>query len=564
MKTVMLIFSVLLLLLLAGNAWGQLDTLYAEFFTDGTASLSWFTGWEGGNNMEVDYWEGNPSGDNWVGFVGNDLSGGGVGTALAGDLNLTDYEYEAQVYTRVGTGEYNGIVARWDSTGGLPAFYGFRADFDSDQRLQLRKFTGASPITIAEWVGAQIPGGVPTQDSWHLMGIKFEGNQIWVYWDGVELSGSPFTDDHSSRGFFGIYCFWFMGSTETYCDDIVVLGEAGPQPFDFIAQENTILDDGFQPMILRPAENQTVYFRLNWDAVNGITTSPAFDVTLEMDDVEIFRTTNPGVEPNTSHETTSSAWVAALGEHTLRWTVDADDAVPEGNEDNNVLEETFLVLPETAYDFQADSSWVANSDTIPYPGNVPTGDEVLFVLHWSVPMGSGPSGAFNISMDLDGANYYTTTFPGAVSGQNYMTVTSPWTAEEGLHYYEWTIDPDNWVDEFNEYNNWIMDAFTVETVGVRWDPVTTGSQPEDLRISSVYPNPFNPSVTLRYENVELGYLKLAVYDVSGRQVAVLREGFHPAGVWEITWSAENLAAGTYFAVLEGGGQRSVQPLLLVK
>lgn len=564
MKRTRLILALSLLVLVAYNAQGQ-DTLYAEYFTDGTVSLNWFTPWDPGNNMEVDYWEGNPSGDNWVGFIGNDLSGGGVGTTLAGNINMTDYEIQAQVYTTVGTGSYNSIVARWDTTGGNEYYY-FRSDFDADQRLQLRKYPGSTGFgeTIAEWVGGQIPGGVPTQSSWHLMSMKVEGNQLRVYWDGNLLSGCPYTDSDATRGFFGVYVFNFMGTAETYCDDILVLGQAGPQPFDFIAQDNTILDENFEPMTLRPAENQTIYFSLAWDAVNGITTSDPFDITLEMDDVEIFRTTNPGVEPNSSQETLSSAWLATLGSHNLRWTLDIDNSVPESNEDNNILEESFLVLPTNAYDLQADSSLVANGDTLPFPDLIYDGDDVLFVLYWSVPMGSGPSSPFNITMDLDGANYFLTTIPVVTSGQSYMTVTEPWTAAEGFHYYEWTIDPDNWVDEFDETNNWIIDAFNVEPTGVRWDPRDVGSTPEGFRIAAVYPNPFNPSVTLRYENLQLDHLKLSIYDVAGRQVAILVDGFHPAGVWEVTWSAENLAAGTYFAVLSGDGHQSVQPLLLVK
>ena len=558
------IFSILLMIL-AGGLWAQ-DTLYYEFFTDGTMNLNWFTPWEGGNNMEVDYWEGNPSGDCWVGLVGNELSGGGVGTALSGEMSMTDYEIEAQIYCTVDTGTYHAVVARWDTSEGMNKYYYFRSDFDSDQRLQLRKFPGESGFgeTIAEWTGAQIPGGVPTTDSWHPLKLKCEANQLWVYYDGVELEGCPFTDSYSSYGFFGVYVFNMMSTAETYCDDIVVMGEGGIQPIDLIAQSNVFLNENFQVMTLRPAEGQTVYFKFYWDAVNGEEISPPFTIILEIDDTEIFSSVFPGAEPNTSYSLFSNSWTAVLGEHTLRWTLDTDNTVPEGNEDNNILEEEFMVVPTTAYDFQADSAWVADTDTIEYEDNPVGGDEVLFPLFWSVPMGEGASGAFNILMELDGEQYYLETIFGVTSGENYVTTAGPWTATEGFHYFSWAIDADNWVDEFNENNNFIMDGFDVDPGGsVEWGD-TAGLFPKRIRISDVFPNPFNPSVTLRYENSYPGMLKLVIYDVNGREVATLFEGYSPAGIGEVTWKAEGLASGTYFAVLSASGDRSVQPLLFVK
>jgi len=88
--------------------------------------------------------------------------------------------------------------------------------------------------------------------------------------------------------------------------------------------------------------------------------------------------------------------------------------------------------------------------------------------------------------------------------------------------------------------------------------------PQDVRISNIFPNPFNPEVTLRYENTEPGVVTLKVYDVAGRLVTVLADGFHPRGVWDVTWNGAKVAGGTYFAVLEANGKRSVKALMLVK
>ncbi|MFH1735937.1 MAG: CARDB domain-containing protein [bacterium] len=565
MKVLNLILA-LMLVLGSVTAVKAQDTLYAEYFTDGQIMLDWFTPWDGGDEMAVDYWEGNPSGDSWVGLIENGLSGGGVGTAMSGELNMTDYRVESYIYTTVNTGSYNGIVARWDTTGGINNYYSLRADFDSNQRLQLRWYPGPTGFgeSIREWVGGEIPGGVPTADEWHKLALKIEGNQLWAYYDDTELAGSPFTDNNCMRGFFGVYLFNMLATTETYCDDIIVTGDAGAQPFDFIALDNTMLNSALEPMIYRAAEGETVYFQLDWDAINGSATSPAFRIVMELDDTPIFTENNPGVEPNTSHTLNSNAWTATLGEHTVRWTIDALNSVAEGNEDNNVIEEMFLVLPVDAYDFATDSTWVTNEDTV-VVDEVFENNDHLFVLHWSVPMGSGSVSAFDVRLDVDGAQEYLVTIPFVQSGATYTTVSDPWTAIGlGPHYFEWFIDPANLVDEFAEWNNSTLDGFEVVIEPGIPDPWQLSNQATTFQISSVYPNPFNPSVTLQYETLQPGNVSLIVYDVAGREIAVLADKFHQSGLWEVTWSGEEMAAGTYFAVLESNGKRDVQPLLLVK
>lgn len=569
MKLSKIMLGAFLLGALSGSAWGQ-DTLYAEYFTGGVPALAWFDPWTpDSTTLLTRAVTGNPSGDGWVGVVNNRSSGGGVGTELVGTMSLADYEIQAQVYCTVsGTagGPYNGIVARCDTTGGQ-SYYSLRTDFDTNQRIQLRWYPGISGYgdSIAAWTGAQIPGGVPTQSGWHRLGLKVESNQMWAYYDDSLLAGSPFTENNLSSGAFGVYLFKMPDAAEMLFDDVIVTGQAGPQSFDFIAQQNHFLDQNQQEMTIRPAAGQTIYFALDWDAINGSGTSPAFQNTLKIDNSVIYTENNPGVEPNSNHTTQSNAWTATLGQHVLRWTLDSLNQVIEGNENNNVLVDTFLVLDPNAYDFQADSTWIAKPDTTPYTDSVRVGDKVLFVLHWSVPMGTGASGPFNISMHLDGNSYYLSTFPGvSASGGHYMTVAAPWVAELGFHYFEWMLDADNWINEFNENNNGTLDGLTVaEPVGVRWEPYSA-PQPQTLRLTGVFPNPFNPEVTLRFENDRPGAMKLTVYDVAGRQVAVLADGMYPRGSWDVTWSAQHLAAGTYYAVLEGDGHRSVKPLMLVK
>lgn len=81
------------------------------------------------------------------------------------------------------------------------------------------------------------------------------------------------------------------------------------------------------------------------------------------------------------------------------------------------------------------------------------------------------------------------------------------------------------------------------------------------------PNPFNPSTVIRYQvsGAHGGTpLRLAVYDVLGREVAVLVDGVMPVGEHLTRFDASRLPSGMYIAVLESGGQRRFRSMMLIK
>jgi hypothetical protein len=74
-------------------------------------------------------------------------------------------------------------------------------------------------------------------------------------------------------------------------------------------------------------------------------------------------------------------------------------------------------------------------------------------------------------------------------------------------------------------------------------------QPVAYTLFSNYPNPFNPSTTIVFSLREQGPVTLAVYDLLGRQVAMLVNGTLQEGKHEIRFEANDLAGGTYFVQL---------------
>lgn len=76
--------------------------------------------------------------------------------------------------------------------------------------------------------------------------------------------------------------------------------------------------------------------------------------------------------------------------------------------------------------------------------------------------------------------------------------------------------------------------------------------PGQFSLEQNYPNPFNPLTTIRFSLAAHTRVRLTLYDVLGREVAVLVDEFKPAGIHLYKLDASALASGVYFYVLETG------------
>jgi hypothetical protein len=89
-------------------------------------------------------------------------------------------------------------------------------------------------------------------------------------------------------------------------------------------------------------------------------------------------------------------------------------------------------------------------------------------------------------------------------------------------------------------------------------------QPLKFALHPPYPNPFNPSTVIGYQLSVDSIVNLVIYDVSGRKVAELINGWRKAGSHEVIFEASHLASGIYFAKINAGEYQAVQKLLLTK
>ncbi|MCD6205342.1 MAG: T9SS type A sorting domain-containing protein [Candidatus Marinimicrobia bacterium] len=83
-------------------------------------------------------------------------------------------------------------------------------------------------------------------------------------------------------------------------------------------------------------------------------------------------------------------------------------------------------------------------------------------------------------------------------------------------------------------------------------------------ISQNYPNPFNPTTTISYQLPKSSFVKLTIYDISGRSIQKLIDEKKNAGYYSVDWNAENVCSGVYFYRIEAGDFVAVKKGLLVK
>jgi parallel beta-helix repeat protein len=99
---------------------------------------------------------------------------------------------------------------------------------------------------------------------------------------------------------------------------------------------------------------------------------------------------------------------------------------------------------------------------------------------------------------------------------------------------------------------------------------TSSSQPPNIvvpantELEANYPNPFNPVTTIRYKIAWSDHVTLKVYDILGREIATLVDGYVQAGEYSVAFNASHLSSGCYFYVLRWYYLNFVKKMLLMK
>jgi len=143
---------------------------------------------------------------------------------------------------------------------------------------------------------------------------------------------------------------------------------------------------------------------------------------------------------------------------------------------------------------------------------------------------------------------------------NVIGINDPWV---GLKFYRECSDDSPTGNSGWHILTWV---FNVQ-LAVEYTTVEVESDvrlPTTMHLSQNYPNPFNPITTIRYELPERTDIRLTIFDLRGREVAVLANSVEGPGIGEVRWNAANVASGIYFYRLQSSSQTITRKLVVLK
>lgn len=88
----------------------------------------------------------------------------------------------------------------------------------------------------------------------------------------------------------------------------------------------------------------------------------------------------------------------------------------------------------------------------------------------------------------------------------------------------------------------------------------------DYELYQNYPNPFNPETHIKFKLNTGGYVRLIVFDLLGREITKLAEGYYPSGSYKFDFDTSNykLPSGVYFYRLNYNGYSTTKKMVLIR
>jgi|GEM_PF-1823565 len=284
------------------------------------------------------------------------------------------------------------------------------------------------------------------------------------------------------------------------------------------------------PTLVSPvngAANQAVSLLLDWNDVVGATSYRAR-----------LMLANGTIVSDQSNLAVSQMQVSGLQNNVIYyWQVNATNAT--GTSD---WSQTWDFVTTTGITIPAVPTLIS-------PINNSTGAQLNQMLNWA-----SVSGAVSYDVQVS----ISSDFLSSVFSQNTSSTS---IAAQNLQYaktYYWRVCARNSAGAGSWSQTWNFMTYALTGID------NEGNVPIRFDLLQNYPNPFNPTTVISYRLPVASNIKIVVYDILGKEVALLVDSEKAAGKYQVSFNASNLSAGLYFYTIQAGEFKSTKKMILMK
>ena len=217
---------------------------------------------------------------------------------------------------------------------------------------------------------------------------------------------------------------------------------------------------------------------------------------------------------------------------------------------NNILAGNLRLADSTGTGAFAPQAWLQNSSF----GNT------VFAQNTQVQLTSPFSIYPDVPLPANNVNYWIPQAGSpALSGSSF---SNPNLSGFENVTYRGAFGNANWTSNWSQFNPKNYEVISVRQI--------SSTVPENFDLKQNYPNPFNPVTKLEFEISNPGFVSLKVFDLTGKEVAVLINEILSPGSYETEFNAgnsvqgNNFASGVYFYKLEANGFMQTKRMMLLK